>query len=84
MNSHSSPNWLAARLLDEESGARGGGPIARWRAARLNRRLAQVDFGDLMAALHQADASESAVKPPACNPQPRGRSLAPASPHAVS
>jgi hypothetical protein len=83
MTSHSSPSWLAAQLLDEESATRRRGPIARWRAARLNRRLARVDFGALMAALHQADASKSSVNPPACDPQPRGRSLASASPHTV-
>jgi hypothetical protein len=83
MTSHSSPSWLAARLLDEESDAKRRGPIARWRAARLNRRLARVDFGALMAALHHADAGKSSVRPPTYDPQPRGRSLAPASPHTV-
>lgn len=74
MTSPSSPSRLAARLLNEKSGSAPLGPIGRWRAARLNRRLARVDFAALMAALSEVEASNETAASAECDPQ-RGRRL---------
>jgi len=81
MNFPSSPERLAARLRKEETRTRHSGPVARWRAMRLNRRLARVDFGALMAALHEPNASELPVKVATCDTQRRNRALGSPHPH---
>jgi hypothetical protein len=83
MVSPSSPSRLATRLLKEKRGVRPRGPIGRWRAARLNRRLARVDFAALMAALSEAEARNETAMPAARDPQRGGRLLHSAHPGAA-